>query len=254
MDAEGTRVMCIDPPEITEVGLLQHLDGEAGPAVAAHLARCPHCAARAGRLRRAEAVLRDAHFRAACPPPLALGEYRMGLLDTAEAVAVTRHLAECPHCSRELALLGAFLAEGARVAAASPIPGAAERVRVLLARLAGGITGALSGALTGAQLAPAYALGGVRGEGASPAVFEAEGASVVLAAHPGASGMFDLLGLLAGPPPQGFSATLWQSGAIVAAAPVDEAGNFLLAGAAAGAAELLLSGPERLIYIDGLMV
>ena len=46
-----------------------------------------------------------------CPQSQVLGDYYLGLLAEAEALAIQAHLAECPYCPAELEDLRQFLAE-----------------------------------------------------------------------------------------------------------------------------------------------
>ncbi len=240
---------CIEPPELDDIQLLTYLDGDADYDVAGHLAKCPHCSAKAGRLHLIEARLTAALYRSSCPSPLALGEYRLGTLARKEAAAITQHVAACPHCERELAQLQSFLADLAPAPAL--LADAAGRIRVLIARLVGGLGGALSAPQP--ALAPAYA--GIRGEVAGPVIYEVEDAQVMLTAQPGAAaGRFELLGLLTGAGPSGFTAHLWRDAGIVAVVPIDDGGNFIIPDLAPGAYELVLNGPEQEIYIEELTI
>jgi len=257
---------CIEPPELDEIQLLTWLDGDADQGVSRHLVKCPHCSAKAVHLHLVEARLTAALYRSSCPSPLALGEYRLGTLARGETTAITRHVAECPHCQREFAQLQSFLADLAPLQEPTLLADAAERIRVLIARLVGGLGSAVSGALSAPQpaLAPAYA--GTRGGTGGPAVYEAEDAQVMLVAQPGAAaGRFELLGLLIGAdpggvPPQpdsatgGFTAHLWRNAGIVAVVPVDDGGNFTIPDLAPGVYELVLGGPGQEIYIENLKV
>lgn len=245
---------CEERRKLDDIQLLTYLDGEADRKVARHLAACRHCRARAAELRLTEARLKAAFYRSSCPSPMALGEYRLGTLARIEAARIDRHLMDgCPYCGLELARLERFLGDLAPAPKPDLTAGVAERIRVLVARLTGGVAGALSGSQP--ALAPAYA--GVRGEAAGPAVYEAGDAEVLLAAQPSgaAAGPFELLGLLTGASPAGFTANLWQdaglaAATLAAAVPVDEGGNFVFSDLAPGTYKLVLSGPDRLIYIE----
>jgi hypothetical protein len=243
---------CILPTELDDIQLLTYLDGDADQSVVNHLAACPHCRGRAGRLGLLEARLTAAYYRSSCPSPMDLGEYRLGTLARRQARQITRHVAACPHCGRELAHLERFLGDLAPAPEPSLLPGAAKRIRVLVTRLVSGARDALSAPAP--VLAPAYA--GTRGESASPAIFEAEGTQVVLAAQPGpvAAHRFEVLGLLIGADPAGFTANLWQDEALIAAVPVDEGGNLIFSDLTPGTYELVISGPEQEIYIEELTI
>lgn len=247
---------CEQARKLDDLQLLMYLDdtadgGAADPEVAAHLRACGYCSARAEALRLTEARLRAAYYRSACPEPLALGDYRLGVLDRADARRIAGHVAGCPHCGRELAQLAWFLSDRAPAAAADRLAAAAAatagQIRVLVARLAGGVHDALSAPAP--ALAPAYA--GIRGEAAGPMIYEAGAARVHLHPQPdpAAAGRRELLGLLTGAGPAGFTASLWQRDALVASVPVDDGGNFVFSDLAPGACELLIGGPGQEIYV-----
>jgi hypothetical protein len=243
---------CVFPTELDEIQLLTYLDGDADQSVVTHLAACPHCRGRAGRLALLEARLTAAYYRSSCPSPMDLGEYRLGVLARRRARQITRHVAACPHCGRELAHLERFLGDLAPAPEPDPLSGAAGRIRVLVARLVSGARDALS--VPTPALAPAYA--GLRGESAGPVIFEAGEAQMLLTAQPdpAAANRFELLGLLTGAGPAGFTANLWQGKDLIAAVPVDEGGNLILSGLARGAYELTITGPNLEIYIEKLPI
>jgi hypothetical protein len=181
-----------------------------------------------------------------------LGEYRLGTLERKDAREIKRHVADCPHCGRELARLELFLADLALAPEPDRLAKTAGQIRVLVARLVGGARDALSAPAP--VLAPAYA--GIRGESSGPAIFEAESAQVLFAVQPGsnAAGRFELFGLLTGAGPTGFRANLWRGDELIAAVPVDEGGNFIFSDLAPGDYELVLSSPEQTIYIEKLTI
>jgi anti-sigma factor RsiW len=93
---------CIDPPELEEELLLAYINEQASKEVQAHLARCPHCAARADAYRRTRALLRATLYRHSCPAPEHLALYQLNLLPSAERLILAKHVRVCPHCKREL--------------------------------------------------------------------------------------------------------------------------------------------------------
>ena len=122
-----------------EIQLLMFLDGEADPQTAEHLETCLLCCVRAEGLRMQEARLKTAFYRNSCPKPLTLGEYRLGTLERDQVAGVTRHVAACPHCGRELARLERFLDDLAPAAEPAWMAEAVERIRVRVARWVGGV-------------------------------------------------------------------------------------------------------------------
>lgn len=122
---------CIQPGTIAPEDLLAFLDGEAPPAVGAHLRRCPGCAARALAYARSRDRLRAALRRIDCPSSLLLGEYELRLLAPEEQTRIAAHLGDCPRCAAEVAQLRGFLV----AEPAAPAPGPVERVRRIVATL-----------------------------------------------------------------------------------------------------------------------
>jgi anti-sigma factor RsiW len=96
---------CTCPPGISGDTLIAAVDGEAGPETLAHLCACPHCAARVERIRTLQRRLRFKLYRCQCPATQVLVDYCQGLLDPQQAALTTHHLALCPHCAAEVAIL-----------------------------------------------------------------------------------------------------------------------------------------------------
>jgi hypothetical protein len=243
---------CVSPPELNDRELLTYIDGEADQQVVAHLERCPHCREKAHRLTRLQDRLTTRLYRFTCPSPVELGEYHVGLLPRDQAAAVAQHLAECPHCTREVAQLKDYLAELAPALEPSPLERIKERARVLVARLVNG--GLEAGLLGQPALAPAYA--GVRGEEREPTLYQADEVQVAIEIQEDAEqpDRKILLGLVIGTEPSGVKAHLWQAEQHVAVVSVDELGNFVIPDLAPGSYELILSGPEIEIHIQDLQV
>lgn len=184
-------------------------------------------------------------YRADCPEPAELGDYHLGLLMPQQAAVIHSHLAGCPHCTRELAQLEGYLAQ----VAADLDYSLADRVKIWVARL---LPAAPAGGEAG--LLPAMALRGDTQDG--PRLYEAGEAQLSLEVqpHPEAAGRYTLLGLLLGAEPAGLTAQLWQEERPVAAAEVDEIGNFTLGPLEPGDYELILSGPSLEIHVQDLSI
>ncbi len=243
---------CIAPPELDDLDILAYLDGEAGPQVAEHLAACPYCRGRAERLYRAERRLTAGLYRTTCPSPFELGEYRLGALSRERARAVGRHLATCPHCTREVAELESFLDDLVPLEPVSALEEIKQRVKVLVATLAGELKG--PDLWSSPSLAPAYA--GVRGEEQAPVVYEADGMQIVIEAQPDAEqeDRLTVLGLVVGLNPEDVTARLAAGDQAIAAVSLDEAGNFVIPGVVPGHYRLVLAGPEVEVHIEDLQV
>lgn len=102
---------CATPPAIDDCALIAAIDGEADAAINAHLSTCPACAARAHDYADLQTQLRRRLFRLFCPSSEELALFQQRALDLARAATIAQHCGECPHCTRELHLLGAVLGE-----------------------------------------------------------------------------------------------------------------------------------------------
>ncbi|MFQ5343803.1 MAG: hypothetical protein ACE5F6_19845 [Anaerolineae bacterium] len=243
---------CISPPALSNAQLLAYVAGEADSSVAAHIEQCPHCREQAGHLARVQHRLTARLFRVACPPPEDLGEYHLALLPQEQAAAVTRHLAICPRCAQEVAQLEVYLRELAPALEFSRLERIEERVRVLVARLLQAGEGREGGQ---PLLAPAPA--GIRGEEAGPYIYQADGVQVVLDVQADAEqpDRQVILGLVTGlDDPQELAVSVWQAGEHRETTPVDELGNFVVAGLTPATYELIVSGPEVEIHIQDVEV
>jgi anti-sigma factor RsiW len=118
---EGWEEGCTAPPALSGVALIAAADGEADEATLAHLRACPACNDRVMQLRAMQARLRSRLYRLRCPSTDLLVDYCQGLIDPFQRAALAHHIAGCPHCSAEMALLerGAM----AEVAGYGPRPG-----------------------------------------------------------------------------------------------------------------------------------
>lgn len=243
---------CTSSPELSDRELLIYLDGEADHHTLAHLERCPHCREKARRLTRLQDRLTAQLYRITCPPPMELGEYHVGMLPRDQAAAVAQHLAECPHCAREVAQLRDYLTELSPALEPGPLERIKKRARVLVARLVNG--GLETGLLARPALAPAYA--GVRGEEDEPYLYQANDVQIAIDVQDDAErpDRKVILGLVIGAEPGGLEAHLWRADQRVAVIPVDELGNFVIPNLAPGSYELILSGPEAEIHIQDLQV
>lgn len=241
---------CVDPPELQTQILLALLDepASASPAVAAHLARCPHCQARATALGRAEGRLAAQLHRIACPDPHALGELQLGLLPADQASTMRAHIDSCPHCQSELRTLTAYMSDLSATIPESP--GVIARARSLVAQL-------IRGSAAGGPALPLLAPIGMRGSMGAPLVYQAEHLQLTLMVEDAASGspaLRDLVGLVTGGPGRVTQAQLLQGDALVAEQAIDPGGNLILGEIAPGKYRLLLSGPELEVLIPELLV
>lgn len=106
MSSDESRARaCEAPPALSGNALMAAADGEADEATLAHLRSCPHCAARVSRVRSLQSRLLRRLYRLHCPSSDTLVDYCQGLLDPFQRTSLVHHLAVCPHCSAEVALL-----------------------------------------------------------------------------------------------------------------------------------------------------
>lgn len=239
---------CVLPPEPDNSVLLAYLDGEADEEVRAHLELCPHCRARAERLPRLQRYLTAGLRQNVCPEPSVLGEYLLGLLPADWTSALDQHLAECPHCTREIAQLKADLHELDADLAVSPL----EQIKVWFAQLVGG--GREPSGPGMPALAPAYV--GVRGEEEPPRLYRAGKAEIRIEIQDDARqpDRKELLGFVTGIDPRGLQAHLWRDEERVETVSLNELGSFFLVGLIPGRYELILSGPGVEIHVQELDV
>lgn len=239
---------CAYPPELSEAELLAYLDSEADNQVTAHVEQCPHCRQRGQRLADLQGRLTAALYRVTCPSPLELGEYHLGVLPRERMAAVSRHLEGCPHCSREVAQLQAYLGELAADLEFSP----RERIKVWVAELIRGEGG--RDRPPALVLAPAAM--GLRGEERGPRLYQAGEAQIAIEIQDDVQqpGRKTVLALVTGVATHSLVGHLWQAGQRVAEVPVDELGNLIIAGLVPASYDLILSGPGTEIHIQGLEV
>jgi hypothetical protein len=232
--------------------LLAYLDGEATDEVIFHLEQCDHCRQRVQRLAGQEERMLARLYRTACPDSDVLGEYHLGLLSRQKVESVTRHLAECPHCRRELAQLDDFIKELAPTLELGRLEQVRQRVHIWIARLVDpGVGGSGLGLPT---LAPAGL--GVRGEDDGPRLYEAGDVQLSIdfredSRRPDCQ---ELLGLMVGADPAGFEAHLWRAGHRLVTVPVDELGNFVLHDLEPGRYDLIVAGSDTEIHVQDFQV
>jgi len=238
-------MVCAFPPELDEAQLLAHGDGTADPTVVEHLQGCAYCRARAERLAQLNRSLGAALYRLDCPSSIELGEYHLDLLLPERQHAVRSHLHTCPHCARELRQLAVF----AEALAPDLEPSLVEGVKVLIARL---ISGLSPGTAWAPALAPAGA--GLRGEEPGVAVYQADGIQITLEVQPDPDSPAQraVLGMVTGLETAGWQVHLRRDDRPVASAPLDELGNFHLAGLEQGRYDAVLASAQLEVHLPAL--
>jgi len=191
--------------------------------------------------------LTAALYRATCPDSAELGEYHLGLISGTRADSIDRHLAECPHCQRELTQLDSFLAQVQSDLTYS----AAERIKIWIARR-------LPDLPSGERApSPAFAIrGGDEESGPSQSlIFEAGDAQLMIdvGEDPSDASRRTIVGLVIGVDPLELEARLWFDGQLLTTAAVDELGNFTFVDLKPGHYELILAGPGSEIHVQELL-
>jgi hypothetical protein len=116
---------------ITPEDLVAFVDGEASGPVGEAIRSNPALRAAADAYAETQRRLQQRLYRFACPSPLVLGEYDLGLLAPAERTRIAAHVVDCPRCAAELRMLRDFLAAEDE----APPVGAIERMRRIVATL-----------------------------------------------------------------------------------------------------------------------
>jgi hypothetical protein len=234
---------CVFPPALDDRQLLAYLDGEPDSQVIHHLAQCPPCREHASRLAHLQNQLTARLYRIDCPSSLELGDYHLGLVATAQAVAIAQHVLECPHCQREVAVMREYLKDDLEPSLEA---GLTKRVKVMIARLVGG------GQSWG--LSPIPGAVGIRGGDEGPRIYQVAGVQIALEVQDDASapGCKVVLGLVTGLDSAGLRITLRQADRIVATTSVDNAGNFVISQLNPGHYQLILTRPEVEIHVQSL--
>lgn len=245
---KGLFMVCLLPPELNDRDLLVYIDGEADRQMVAHLKQCPYCRERAYRLAGLQDCLTVALYRLACPSSLELGEYHLNVLSRDRVAVVAQHLAECPHCTREVALLKDYLDGLIAELELKPL----RQFKVLVAQLVRVGQGiARSGT---PALVPAYR--GEHGEEKGPRLYQADDIQVSIEIQDDAERQDRkvLLGLVTEMDTHELKAHLWQADQLVTTAFVDDLGNFVIADLTPGNYELILSNSGVEIHIQSLEI
>ncbi len=191
-------------------------------------------------------------YRADCPPSVELGEFQLGLLERIRSVWMGQHVADCPHCSRELAQLNSFMSQVAAQLPAAQLPaaevdtptgilaGATARLKVLVAQLF--------------TPAPGQAVWAVRGDETAdaPQIFNVDDiqVSIETQSDPTQPTQRSILGLISGADTLGWRAHVWQAGQFVITVEVDEFGNFIVPPVESGNYQIILDGADTEVHLD----
>lgn len=237
------RNTCSRPPAVDDIDLVAAADGDARPDVLAHLTACDYCASRASEVARIQSALRSRLFRAFCITSDDLIAYYHELLSEPRHAAIAAHLAECPHCARELRLIERAARDTDEIEALAP--------RRILARLLTPVGGAAR-ALYGAPRAVA----------STQYAYRAENLELTLrvARSVGRPGRIVLAGTLEtddsglGAALPGATAALLHGETLMALAPLDELGDFVFDDLTPGEYQLLLRLGDCEVVVETLSV
>ncbi len=190
-------------------------------------------------MKPTEARLTAILYRAFCPDTSELGEYRFELSPPERAAFIRDHLKECPHCRLEIQQLEQFLKDVSPDLEYSPL----ERFKIWIAEL--------MPELPDASRPLAF---GLRGESSGQKFYQAGDAQITLEIQddPAAPGSKIVLGLVLGIATAGLQVYYLHSGKQLGSSPVDELGNFILAGLEPGEYDLLLQNETVEIQIRSL--
>lgn len=133
---------CSLPPALTDQQLLATLDGTADQQVIEHLQQCPACQTRSQTLAGLQARLQARLLRATCPPSLELGEFFLRRLPAPQRLAISQHVRQCPHCTRELGQISEFMKDELTL---SQVDNPGGPVQAWVAQLVTGLAGAVRG-------------------------------------------------------------------------------------------------------------
>ncbi len=221
-----------------------------------HIEHCEACRQRAMHLALEEKRLQSLLFRADCPSPMTLSNYELDQLPDENRRMVSAHIAQCPHCSQELAWLRQFMAAPISQAipaaqAPHPLHELKESIRVIVARW---VNQAANGA--GAGMGMQLAMGAMRGGGEQrPMLFDADGLQITLEFYedPTHPGKHQLVGLLIGDEtPEHFRVQIWRDNACLAETTVDELGNFTIDNLPPAIYDLKLIHPRLEVQLNAL--
>jgi len=200
-------------------------------------------------------------YRADCPPSVELGEFQLGLLERVRSVWMGQHVADCPHCSRELAQLNSFMSQVAAQLPAAQLPaaqlptaevdtptgvlaGATARLKVLVAQLFTPAPGQAAWAVRG-DATTDVAAGAVQ-------IFNVDDiqVSIETQSDPIQPSQRSILGLISGADTLGWRVHVWQAGQFFVTVEVDEFGNFIVPPVESGNYQIILDGADTEVHLD----
>jgi hypothetical protein len=110
-DRKQAADACIQGHALDDLELIAAIDGEASSEVMAHLRACHACAERAQHFAGLQGLLRRRLFRMFCPSTDDLVAFHHGMPPGEQHTSIAAHVADCPHCYRELSVLKQIAAD-----------------------------------------------------------------------------------------------------------------------------------------------
>jgi hypothetical protein len=197
-------------------------------------------------MKQIDDLLSAIFFRLSCPEPETLGDYYLGRLMPGQRLVVARHLRECPHCTRELALYAAPERgqESTLYASESVLGG-------LLSTVKGGLQGLVGRVLWADPVPAALPVPALRGAAGGLLVYQAADVRVVLEVGP-ATGGYRRKRLLGQVEPRGaaIGAELWDGAELLDNIAVSRDSYFAFDRLKRGRYILCLRGNEREIWLE----
>lgn len=226
---------CIFSTPLTDDALLIYLDEPTDTTIGEHLRLCEACAQRARAWQKVNQKLHRSLNRLECFTPQELGEYHSQLLSPERHQALERHLNQCPHCQRELALTRKFLEANSPNEQETKRP-FGEAARVFVAQL------------IGPSFTPAANL---RGATTGPRIYQFEQYQLLLETQPSLAqpNQYQAQGTFLGVEPEGWELQFWLETELMHTLQLDELGAFLVDGLPSGQYTLVLTSPDQTIVI-----
>jgi anti-sigma factor RsiW len=243
---ETPMTPCVAPDEVQDGDLLAFVEGEASPAVRAHVARCLFCAQEVAALQQVDSLFAAAFHRAECPESEWLLRYQTGLLSPAEKRRVKQHIKDCHDCQADLAEL-----------AGEPAPSMLNRVVTAVSQsLQEAGKQVIEAILLPSQPQPVLAL---RGGSQQHAVYQAGSYQLTLAKTPpiAAENLWQLEGqIVAGSSEANLAGQVFllREDQSIASDVIDEFGYFALSNIRPGAYDLSIELNTSILLISAIAI
>jgi hypothetical protein len=98
-----------DDQHLSDIEIEMALDDQLPPLRQTHLFGCRLCIEQVDRAAQAGQALKTRLYRRTCPSSERLAQFEYRELNNAAASTIEAHVARCPHCQNELAVLRAYM-------------------------------------------------------------------------------------------------------------------------------------------------